>query len=60
MYAPLVRPGGVIVFHDIVEHPSELRCEVARFWNEIRHSFRHQEMIADRKQGWAGIGVLFT
>jgi predicted O-methyltransferase YrrM len=58
MYSPLVRPNGIVVFHDIAEHPQNTDCEVDRFWNEIKTSFRHEEIIADRKQGWAGIGVL--
>jgi len=59
MYSPLVRSGGVVAFHDIAEHPDEALCEVSRFWKEIKGSFRHQEIIADKQQGWAGIGVLY-
>lgn len=59
MYSPLVRKGGVVAFHDIAEHPVERKCEVSRFWNEIKKSFRYREIIADPNQGWAGIGVLY-
>jgi predicted O-methyltransferase YrrM len=58
MYSPFVRRGGMVAFHDIVNHPSNTKCEVARFWNEIKHSFQNQEIIFDRGQGWAGIGIL--
>lgn len=58
MYSPLVRPGGVILFHDIAEHKTIEDCQVSRFWREIKNSFQHREIIADPQQGWAGIGLL--
>ena len=60
MYSPLVRKGGIIAFHDIMEHPPETGCEVSKFWNEIKHSYKHLEIFEDRNQGWAGIGVLYV
>jgi predicted O-methyltransferase YrrM len=59
MYSPLVRTGGMIVFHDIVQHPADLECGVSYFWNEIKARYRHEEIIENSNQGWAGIGVLF-
>lgn len=59
MYSPLVRAGGVVAFHDIAEHPPEVGCEVDRFWNEVKTQYRHEEIIENKKQGWAGIGVLY-
>jgi hypothetical protein len=50
----------VIALHDIVGHPPETGCEVSRFWNEIKHKYRHQEIIADQHQGWAGIGIIYV
>jgi predicted O-methyltransferase YrrM len=57
-YRPMVRKGGTIVFHDIAVHPPEVHCEVADFWNEIKQQYSHEEIIEDRNQGHAGIGVL--
>jgi predicted O-methyltransferase YrrM len=57
-YLPLVRKGGMVAFHDIAEHPAESGCEVSRFWNEVKLRYAHEEIIEDRKQGWAGIGVV--
>lgn len=59
MYSPLVRKGGIIAFHDIVPHPPETRCEVSRFWNEIKVRYKHLEIVKNWNQKWAGIGVLF-
>ena len=60
LYAPLVRQGGIIALHDIVEHPPALECEVSRFWNQIKSQYRHTELIEDPQQGWAGIGLLYV
>jgi predicted O-methyltransferase YrrM len=61
MYSLLVKKGGVIAFHDIVEHPPESGCDVSRFWNEIKKNYESsEEIIKDRKQGWAGIGVIYV
>lgn len=63
MYAPLVREGGCVAFHDIVPHPPEAMVEVERFWQEVRDEYLSVEIIdhVDRtiRDGqWAGIGVL--
>jgi predicted O-methyltransferase YrrM len=58
-YSPLVRPGGIVAFHDIVEHVKIPTCQVSRLWNEVKGLHRHEEIIESRAQGWAGIGVLY-
>jgi predicted O-methyltransferase YrrM len=58
LYHPLVRPGGVVAFHDVAEH-ADRTCEVSRFWDEVKQRYRHTEVIRDRNQGWAGIGLLY-
>lgn len=59
-YQPLVRRGGgIIAFHDIAEHPPEVGCHVSELWNEVKSQYRHEEIIENRQQGWAGIGVLY-
>jgi cephalosporin hydroxylase len=57
MYSPLVKDGGLVVFHDIVEI-SDSTIGVHRFWNEIKPDYKHQEIIENPKQGWGGIGIL--
>lgn len=59
MYSSLVRKGGIIAFHDIVKHPPDLGCEVDKSWNEIKNNYKHKELIGDKNQTWAGIGVLY-
>jgi predicted O-methyltransferase YrrM len=59
MYSQLVRKGGVVAFHDIVEHPTETGCEVNKFWKEVKRAYEHLELVNDWNQKWAGIGVLY-
>jgi predicted O-methyltransferase YrrM len=57
-YSPLIRRGGIVAFHDIAEHPEKAGGDVPRFWNELKASHRHEEIIKNPEQGW-GIGVLY-
>jgi predicted O-methyltransferase YrrM len=63
MYAPLVRDGSPVAFHDILPHAEDSLCEVDRFWNEIRSGYRHTEFsdVPPGPQGaqYGGIGVLY-
>ena len=58
MYGPLVRPGGVIVFHDIANPLPEVGLAVARYWNEIKSGLDHREFVhRDDALGMVGIGA---
>jgi cephalosporin hydroxylase len=62
LYSPLVRDGGLIGFHDVVNHPAEPLCQVDRFWNEIRDEFGGREFIEQHNYGypkWGGIGYIW-
>lgn len=56
MYRPLVRPGGLIGFHDIATHDVP-NCDVPQFWNEIKDEAA-VEIIDPEGATWGGIGVL--
>lgn len=56
MYGPLVRPGGLIAFHDIVDHPDQPDIQVSRLWAELKTD--DSEEIIDAGAPWGGIGVL--
>jgi len=66
-FAPLVTPGGLIAFHDIVPD-SFTRCgikshsdvgEVPRYWQELKCSHTNtQELIEDPDQDGYGIGII--
>jgi predicted O-methyltransferase YrrM len=60
MYAPLVRPGGLVGFHDIAHHPPELHSDVDLFWSEVKTSYPHREIIHNPQTGWAGIGMVYV
>ncbi len=58
MYGPLVRPGGLIAFHDIVGHTPEKVGGVPRFWQEVRRDKDATEFVRDPGQDGYGIGVI--
>ncbi len=60
MYAPLVRSGGLIALHDIAMHYRDAECQVDKFWSEVKNQYRHEEIVEDPRQGWAGLGILFV
>ena len=57
MYAPLVRNGGLVAFHDIVEGRPEWVGGVPQLWREIKNDSA-TEFVKDHGQGGYGIGVL--
>lgn len=57
-YRALVREGGVIAFHDIVEHDPRLDCHVDEFWKRVKKVYNGFDIVADRKHGRFGIGVV--
>lgn len=59
MYGSLVARDYPVAFHDILPHPLEQQCEVDRFWNEVKHGYRHTEFVDREGDQYGGIGVLF-
>jgi cephalosporin hydroxylase len=48
--------GDIVAFHDIAEHNNP-DVGVKKFWDEIDGN--KKEIIKDKEQGWAGIGILY-
>jgi predicted O-methyltransferase YrrM len=59
MYSPLVRKGGIIAFHDIIEHKGS-ECKVDEFWREVKEGKDSKEFVNDYDQGQYGIGILYN
>lgn len=57
-YAPLVRSGGIIAFHDIKPSLPDNWIQVGRFWEEIKGKYTYKEIISN-EASWGGIGVLY-
>jgi cephalosporin hydroxylase len=55
LFSPLVRPGGLVAFHDVNEkrHPG-----VIRFWRELEKSHDTTKLVANDPPGTFGIGVV--
>jgi predicted O-methyltransferase YrrM len=65
LYAPLVRPGGIIAFHDIVpledDHPSgsgDHPGDVPQFWTHLTATHDATELIDPEGTGGFGIGLI--
>jgi len=56
-YRQLVRPGGLVVLHDVAPHDNP-SVGVNYLWQEIACHYPTQEIISDPQDRWAGIGVL--
>lgn len=56
-YAPLVREGGIIALHDIVDGPEEVVGGVPEFWRSLR-DLDTSELIEDPEQGGYGLGIV--
>ena len=57
LYAPLVRPGGLICFHDIVPDASD-DVGVPAFWRDVSAGHETLEFVAEGPVSGMGIGVL--
>lgn len=60
-YGPMVRPGGVIAFHDLITPQGQEHIQVGKLWREIQHAgYTTQEFWAEEKPSWGGIGVVYV
>lgn len=57
-YRHLVRPGGLIAFHDIVANQPVASTRVHPFWERVKQGKEYEEIVADPDQVGFGIGVL--
>ncbi len=57
-YHALVRPGGLIAFHDIVEKQPVATNQVYPFWRRLKERVETREIIADPAQCGYGIGLV--
>jgi predicted O-methyltransferase YrrM len=55
MYSPLVRPGGLVAFHDIAGNYDD--TQVKSLWDAIKTKYVHREYMT-HPRGFYGIGVL--
>jgi predicted O-methyltransferase YrrM len=55
MYSPLVRPGGIIGFHDIVVNTPA--CQVIKLWRELTQSEKTWSIVGSPPR--YGIGLLY-
>ena len=56
MYSPLVRPGGLVAFHDISASPTPDTEGTSRFWRELAAGRAVEELLEPGEPGF-GIGL---
>lgn len=57
MYMPLVRSGGLVVFHDIAQ--STPKIQVMKLWESMKRDYKHVELVDRTANETMGIGVLW-
>ncbi len=58
-YSPLVKPGGLIAFHDIVDNDKDKSFGTQIFWRELKEKYSHQEFIRPEADNTGcGIGLI--
>ena len=59
MYGPLVRPGGIIAFHDLITPDFSPHIQIIKLWREIQAAgYKTRELRANA--GYGGIGVVYV
>ena len=56
-YLPLLRPGGLAAFHDIVPDVPRESTGVGDWWREFAATHQVEEIVEDREQAGYGIGI---
>lgn len=57
-YHHLVRPGGIIAFHDIVEKQAIPTNQVYHFWKRLKEKAKTEEFVNNPGQTGYGIGIV--
>jgi predicted O-methyltransferase YrrM len=57
-YSGLVRPGGIIAFHDILESQPFPTNQVFHFWKKLKPLVEHKEFVNGPNQCGFGIGMI--
>jgi len=59
-YKDMVRSGGLIAFHDIVDskYHRDYNIQIYNVWNKLKSEYKHEE-ITELPLDWGGIGVVW-
>jgi len=61
LYSPLVRPGGLIGFHDIYHDREDVGIEVFHLWNQLKEHYgdlTRELLVPDKHGRFIGLGLL--
>ncbi len=57
-YGPMVRPGGLIGFHDILPQPWSPQTQVYKLWEQLAKHHEVTQWVDSRSKRLVGIGLL--
>jgi len=65
-YSPFVKEGGLIAFHDVLpDYKTKLGVDtgnwtggVPQFWQELRDTYKTEELLEDPNQDGYGLGLI--
>lgn len=57
LYAPLVRHGGIVAFHDVSEVTDPRTVGVAEFWRDFKREHETEEIVVPGDHVGSGIGI---
>ena len=57
MYGSLMRPGGLVAFHDIKPSLPDNWRQVGPFWESIKEKYYYTEFLSN-EASWGGIGLI--
>lgn len=58
IYRSFMASSGMIALHDIAETSPQKRCDVHRFWQEIKNEFNCTEIVKHSSRKKFGIGLI--
>lgn len=58
VFGPMVRPGGLVAFHDVEVHQGRPEVEVHELWKRVRSAYPSVKVTAAPGE-WAGIGIIW-
>lgn len=58
-YGPMVRPGGLVAFHDVEVHQGRPEVQAHDLWQRVRSAYPSVKITAAPGE-WAGIGIIWT
>lgn len=57
MYGPLVKKGGIVVFHDVCHYNADPEVNIKPLWDKLKIQFKSEEIRLGKNS--TGVGILY-